>query len=255
MWIYPSSPETVQVQNQREILLPTESPMISQPAERSLKNEERNSKNEKRPPSASKRLISDSKPTGNHWLLVVAFLIGTAMAGILRVRLDLVENDILTYYLEKWSEIFSVQDPQSAITLFGSEYLALGLIASVLLLLGFSAFGPALIYLVMMLYGLGSGTLLLCGCSDLSPSKAFFFFVLSAFPAAVSEGWLCIFASASLQASNSLKKYAFSKSPCTMPNLRNAQSTVVLGYYVLTVFLMLPICGISTGLAYLSSLF
>ena len=54
---------------------------------------------------------------------------------------------------------------QGTVQLFSMEYLALGLVVSLFLVLGLSALGPIMIFGSMMLYGLGSGLLMVQLCT------------------------------------------------------------------------------------------
>lgn len=195
------------------------------------------------------------KPAEKTWLFATAFLIGTVAAGILQAWLKLEENEVVLYYLQRWSSIFGVSDSHAALSLFAMEYLSLGILTSILAAFGFSAFGPVLIYLTMMFYGLGSGLLLLGLCARQTPGKAAVILLLSAFPAAFSEGWICVFASTAWQSGERLRKYAFCKNVLRASGAQSTHSGVVLGQYILTMFLLLLLCGLSTGFAYLSSLF
>ena len=104
--------------------------------------------------------------TQDCWLLAAAFLVGCTAAGVLQAVCDARQTELLQYYLEAWQRLFAPGSMQGAVQLFGMEYLTLGLVVSLFLVLGLSALGPVMIFGNMMLYGLGSGLLMvqLCTC-------------------------------------------------------------------------------------------
>ena len=103
--------------------------------------------------------------TRDCWLLAAAFLLGCTAAGVLQAVCDARQAELLRYYLEAWQGLFTPGSMQGAVQLFGMEYLALGLVVSLFLVLGLSALGPVMIFGNMMLYGLGSGLLMVQLCA------------------------------------------------------------------------------------------
>ena len=90
--------------------------------------------------------------TQDCWLLAAAFLLGCTAAGVLQAVCDARQAELLRYYLEAWQGLFTPSGMQGAVQLFGMEYLTLGLVVSLFLLLGLSALGPVMIFGNMMLY-------------------------------------------------------------------------------------------------------
>ena len=105
------------------------------------------------------------------WLLVCAFLIGSGSAGVLLAFCEKQQPDWLQYYLQSWRGLFAAADTHTAASLFGMEYLTLAAATTLLFLMGFSALGPVLIFLFMMFYGLGNGTLFVQLLSDTALKK------------------------------------------------------------------------------------
>ena len=103
--------------------------------------------------------------TRDCWLLAAAFLLGCTAAGALQAVCDARQTELLRYYLEAWQGLFTPGGMQGAVQLFGMEYLTLGLVVSLFLVLGLSALGPVMIFSSMMLYGLGSGLLMVQLCA------------------------------------------------------------------------------------------
>ena len=103
--------------------------------------------------------------TRDCWLLAAAFLLGRTAAGVLQAVCDARQAELLQYYLEAWQRLFAPGSLQGTVQLFGMEYLALGLVVSLFLVLGLSALGPVMIFGSMMLYGLGSGLLMVQLCA------------------------------------------------------------------------------------------
>ena len=103
--------------------------------------------------------------TQDCWLLAAAFLLGCTAAGVLQAVCDARQAELLRYYLEAWQGLFTPSGMQGAVQLFSMEYLTLGLVVSLFLVLGLSALGPVMIFGNMMLYGLGSGLLMVQLCA------------------------------------------------------------------------------------------
>ena len=100
---------------------------------------------------SASRQISGQK---NCWLLVCAFLLGSTAAGVIQAMCAAQPLDWTAHYFQAWSKLFAAAGPQATIDLFGIQYLTLVFAATFLLLLGFSALGPVLIFLFAMFLSL-----------------------------------------------------------------------------------------------------
>lgn len=244
MWVYPSiEAQTLQEKTnplpQLPAALSTEVPTVGA----ADKPEPLTTAKEKPPASPHRRTQHTSRDC---CLLAAAFLIGTAAAGSLQAVCDASQQEMLTYFLQRWCGLFSVSALPSATGLFCAEYAALAAAATLLLLLGLSAVGPVCIFLFAMLYGLGNGLLsaqLLAGADW----KSILALVILGIPAACAAGCLCVFGAAALQVSARIRAYSFHKTA------RQACSGAreLMGQYLLVIVAFLPLCGAAAGLAYL----
>lgn len=200
-------------------------------------------------PSERKQLsLSQKRSAGDSWLLAATFLIGSAAAGILQAGCDAQEWEVMQYYLSNWNAAFAVRDAAGAVTLFRAEYLTLGLFAGILLLLGFSAFGTQLIFLLMMLYGTGSGLLLVQLCADAGWQAVLAVILTAGIPAALAEGCLCRFGASALRMSSRLQRSVFHKAQGA-----SFRAGSLAGQYLLILAVFAPLCGLCVGLSYLVS--
>lgn len=200
-------------------------------------------------PSERKRLsLSQKRSAGDSWLLAAAFLIGSAAAGILQAGCNAQEWEVMQYYLSNWNAAFVVRDAAGAVTLFRAEYLTLGLFAGILLLLGFSAFGTQLIFLLMMLYGMGSGLLLVQLCAGTGWQSVLAVILAAGIPAALAEGCLCRFGTSALRMSSRLQRSVFHKAQGA-----SFRAGTLAGQYLLLLAVFAPLCGLCVGLSYLVS--
>lgn len=191
-----------------------------------------------------------SRATRDCVLLAAAYLLGTAAAGVLQALCDAKELEILAYYLERWRALFDVSGAESAAALFGAEYLAVAGAVTVLLLMGLSALGPTLIFLFVMLYGTGSGLVTVQMIAGLGWKQALVYFLFAGVPAAAAAGCLCLFGAAALQVSSRLHAFSFSaRSRGAAP----AGARVLVGQYLLTAVVLVPVCGAATGLSVLAA--
>ena len=167
---------------------------------------------------SASRQISGQK---NCWLLVCAFLLGSTAAGVIEAMCAAQPLDWTAHYFQAWSKLFAAAGPQATIDLFSIQYLTLVFAATVLLLLGFSALGPVLIFLFAMFYGLGSGML-----------------TVQLFELQRNAGQIraCSF---------------FTPDFCA--GHERIRLNTLMRAYLLTVVLFLPLCGVSTALAAISS--
>ena len=78
--------------------------------------------------------------TRDCWLLAAAFLLGCTAAGVLQAVCDARQAELLRYYLEAWQGCLRRAVCRDG-TAFRMEYLALGLVVSLFLVLGLSALG------------------------------------------------------------------------------------------------------------------
>ncbi len=188
--------------------------------------------------------------TRDCWLLAAAFLLGCTAAGALQAVCDARQAELLRYYLEAWQGLFTPGGMQGAVQLFGMEYLALGLVVSLFLVLGLSALGPVMIFSSMMLYGLGSGLLMVQLCTAGGWKTILSALLWTGLPAAAASGCLCFFGACALQVSSRLHAYSFRKHPGgqARPGVQ-----ALLGQYLLTMVVLLPLCGAAAGLSYLGS--
>ena len=189
--------------------------------------------------------------TRDCWMLAAAFLLGTAAAGWLQAMCDAQQPETLTYYLQSWQALFCVSDLSAAGKLFCTEYATLTATATLLLLLGFSAFGPVLIFLSAMLYGLGNGILVTRLFCDAGYSAVFVVLLLAAIPAALASGVLCVFGASALQVSSRIRAFSFFR----QGGHAFSGSRALFGQYIVTLVSLVPVCGIATGIACLSRWF
>lgn len=243
MWIYqqPGSETPCAVPDTVDALIPASLPAAAPVAETPLSPPDQASAARPTHPACQ-------HATRDCWLLAAAYLLGSLAAGAVQAFRDARQIELLGYYLDAWRGLFAVDDLQHAVQLFGAEYLALAAAVSVLLLLGLSALGPALIFLFMMLYGLGNGLLLLQLVSAGGSGAVFSAFLWTSLPAAAASGCLCLFGASALQVSSRLHAYSFwnKRSGQASPGVR-----VFLGQYLLTMVVLLPLCGAATALSYL----
>ena len=188
--------------------------------------------------------------TRDCWLLAAAFLLGCAAAGVLQAVCDARQAELLRYYLKAWQGLFTPSGMQGAVQLFGMEYLTLGLVVSLFLLLGLSALGPVMIFGNMMLYGLGSGLLMVQLCAAGGWKAILPALLWTGLPAAAASGCLCFFGACALQVSSRIHAYSFRKHPGgqARPGVQ-----ALMGQYLLTMVVLLPLCGAAAGLSYLGS--
>ena len=176
--------------------------------------------------------------TQDCWLLAAAFLLGCTAAGVLQAVCDARQAELLRYYLEAWQGLFTPSGMQGAVQLFGMEYLTLGLVVSLFLLLGLSALGPVMIFGNMMLYGLGSGLLMVQLCAAGGWKAILPALLWTGLPAAAASGCLCFFGACALQVSSRIHAYSFRKHPGgqARPGVQ-----ALLGQYLLTMVVLLPL--------------
>lgn len=246
MWIYEQEkteenlsllPQTVSLPVQKaEPALPTVPETAPEPVEQL--------------PSKEPCIPAKRHATRDCWLLAAAFLLGSSAAGVLQAVCDAQQAELLRYYLEAWQGLFAPGSMQGTVQLFSMEYLALGLVVSLFLVLGLSALGPIMIFGSMMLYGLGSGLLMVQLCTAGGWKTMLSALLWTGLPAAAASGCLCFFGACALQVSSRIHAYSFRKHSGgqARPGVQ-----ALLGQYLLTMVVLLPLCGAAAGLSYLGS--
>lgn len=250
MWVYQEANGTIDIKMPKEgsepDLLPTAASSLEQgkvlESNQSIRKESRT------------RTQGRGKKRRERWMLAGAFLFGSSCSGILQTFIRAQDIELLRYGAERWLELFYVSDATTAGALFWTEYMTLAIAASFLLLASFSALGPGMISFFMMIYGLGSGMLVLQLCMDAEWKQLLTLLLFAGVPAALSESWLCELGAAAIFESERLHQYVFHSWRRTTELQEPPRSKRILGRYALTLFLLLPLCGISTGLAYVRAL-
>lgn len=182
--------------------------------------------------------------------LAGAYLFGALLSGVMLAfsRQQPGTMALVSAYLGHWARLFDLEQPGAVWGLFAAEYLTAAFGATILLLLGLSAFGSVLIYLFAMLFGLGVGAVGLQLYLQSGWRSALAGAALSGLPTAAAVTGLCLFGASALAVSSSLHRAAFARqTPHPIPAAR----TLLAQYAVLNV-LFLPICGVSTALACLA---
>lgn len=243
MWVYPISevkssvPELVQGESAASVEeLPETAAVDVAPAET--------------PVSIKREKHTKGHSAADCILLAASYLLGCAAAGWLQAICDARQLTVLNYYLSQWRGLFQVQDAQGAAILFAAEYGTLLGAATALLLFGLSALGPVLICFFTMLYGLGSGLLIVQLLPGTSPKTLLLFLLFTGIPAALAAGCLCLLGSSALQVSSKIRAWSLwhsikGQSFCDVQTL--------FGQYIRTAVLLLPLCGAAVGLACLGS--
>ena len=180
--------------------------------------------------------------------LAAAYLFGTLLSGAALALCRAGEQAFFSAWMDSWASLFVLDGPGAVWTLFGAEYLTVALGAGLLLLAGLSAAGPVLIYLFVMLFGLGVGAaglqlLLSAGWQSALPGL-----LLGGAPAAAAVTALCLFGASALAVSSRLQQAAFGRQAAPVPGTARA----LLVQYLALNLLFLPLCGVSTALACLA---
>ena len=188
--------------------------------------------------------------TRDCWLLAAAFLLGCTAAGVLQAVCDARQAELLQYYLEAWQRLFAPGSLQGTVQLFGMEYLALGLVVSLFLVLGLSALGPVMIFGSMMLYGLGSGLLMVQLCAAGGWKTVLLALLWTGLPAAAASGCLCFFGACALQVSSRIHAFSFGRGD---KGNHPAGARLLVGQFALLAVCLCPLCGAATGLVCLAN--
>ncbi len=197
--------------------------------------------------SASRQRLA-GHATQDCLLLAAAYLFGTALSGVMQSFCEAKELDMLTYYLQSWGALFTVRDFRSAAALFGAQYFSAMGAVTLLLLFGLCAFGPLLIFLFTMFYGVGTGIVSLQLFLQHTVSQYAAYLVLWGVPAAAMAVCLCFFGATALQVSVRLQHTAFGRKN-SVPVASSAR--LLLGQYVLISLFLLPVCGVAAALLYM----
>lgn len=182
-------------------------------------------------------------------LLTAAVLSGSAAAGVIRALCSSLQLEWLDEYLSIWLDAFSVSGTRP-MSLFAAEYFTLAGAATLLLLLGFSAFGPVLIAFFLMLYGTGNGLLMFQLLNGANWKEKWLIFCFTALPSAIAAACLCLLATAALRVSGKIREYSFHG---RAPAQSWPDSGILIRQYLLTIVLLLPLCGAASGMACIES--
>lgn len=180
-------------------------------------------------------------------MLISAFLLGSIASGCLCAFCSARQAEFLQIYLQCWNAIFAASGPNAAAKLFSTEYFTLAGAATILLLLGFSAFGPALVFLFYMFYGLGSGTLLVqffaSGRAEQLPAL-----IAAEAPAAAAVLCLCSLGVSALRVSGHIHAYSLGAA-----GQARCGAGALAKKYLLTLVLLVPLCGLAAAFACIGS--
>lgn len=254
MWVYQETQKAAAEKALPEVIMPTAQdellkqknsgvlPEIAQEERRSIPA----ALSEKRGSATERAAVRRGKLSEGSALLAAAYLLGTFLAGVATAHCAAGDAETLSYYLNCWQSLFSVQDAAGAVRLFRTEFLTVAGALTAVLFLGLSALGPLPIFLFTMLYGTGSGLLSSRLLSDLNPRTAFVLLCVCGIPASLAAGTLCTFGASALQVSGRLCSAAFGRGG-------QAPGTGALfGQFARMLFLLLPLCGAAVGMLYLA---
>ena len=131
MWVYQETPEAAAGKALPEAIMPTAQeeplkqknrgvlPETAQEERRSIPAAFSESRGNTPERAAARR----SKPSEGIALLAAAYLLGTFLAGVAAARCVAGDAETLSYYLNCWQNLFSVQDAAGAVRLFRTEFL------------------------------------------------------------------------------------------------------------------------------------
>lgn len=254
MWVYQETPETAAAKALPEAIIPTAQEEQLKQKNGGVLPETAQEERRSIPAAFSERCgntperaaVRRSKLGRETILLAAAYLLGTFLAGVAAARCVAGDAETLSYYLNCWQSLFSVQDAAGAVRLFRTEFFTVAGALTAVLFLGLSALGPLPIFLFAMLYGTGSGLLSSRLLVDLNPRTAFVLLCVCGIPASLAAETLCTFGASALQVSGRLCSAAFGRGG-------QAPSTgALLGQFARMLFLLLPLCGAAVGMLYLA---
>jgi hypothetical protein len=179
---------------------------------------------------------------------VAAYLFGAALSGILQAVNAGRSQSILALYLQSFGDLLALRDAKGAVALFGTQYLSLLGAVTLLLVLGLCAFGPLLIFLFVIFYGVGAGTLGLQLFLQASWKRAAATLLFWGVPVSVAASCLCLFGASALGVGLHLQNAAFG-AKTSAPVAASAR--MLVGQYLFWALLLLPLCGVATALLYL----
>jgi hypothetical protein len=181
-------------------------------------------------------------------LLVAAYGFGAVLAGVLQARGGGNLQTVLGLYLQNFADLLALRSAKGAVTLFGTQYFSLLAAVTLLLMAGLCAFGPLLICLFVIFYGVGVGTVGLQLLLQANWSQAALVLLFWGLPVSLAAACLCTFGSSALGVGLRLQTAAFGGKSDT----RIASSTKrLVGQYLFWAVLLLPLCGVATALLYL----
>lgn len=161
MWVYQETPETAAAKALPEAIMPTAQeeqlkqknggvlPETSQEGRQSIPA----AFSERYGNTPEKAAVRRSKLSRETILLAAAYLLGTFLAGVAAARCVAGDAETLSYYLNCWQSLFSVQDAAGAVRLFRTEFLTVAGALTAVLFLGLSALGPLPIFLLRCCMG------------------------------------------------------------------------------------------------------
>ena len=125
MWVYQETPETAAAKALPEAIMPTAQEEPLKQKNRGVLPETAQEERRSIPAAFSERCgnaperaaVRRSKPSEGIALLAAAYLLGTFLAGVAAARCVAGDAETLSYYLNCWQSLFSVQDAAGAVRL------------------------------------------------------------------------------------------------------------------------------------------
>jgi hypothetical protein len=181
-------------------------------------------------------------------LLVGAYGFGAVLAGVLQARGSGHMQTVLGLYLQNCADLLALRSAKGAVALFCTQYFSLLATATWLLILGLCAFGPLLIFLFVIFYGVGTGTVGLQLLLQAGWQRAALVLLFWGLPVSLAASCLCAFGSSALGVGLRLQNAAFGGKS----NTQITSSTKrLVAQYLFWAVLLLPLCGVATALLYL----
>ena len=157
MWVYQETPEAAAGKALPEAIMPTAQEEPLKQKNRGVLPETAQEERQSIPAAFSescgntpeRAAARRSKPSEGIALLAAAYLLGTFLAGVAAARCVAGDAETLSYYLNCWQNLFSVQDAAGAVRLFRTEFLTVAGALTAVLFLGLSALGPLPIFLFL----------------------------------------------------------------------------------------------------------
>jgi hypothetical protein len=131
-------------------------------------------------------------------LLAVAYGFGAVLAGVLQARSNGHVQTFLGLYLQNYADLLALRSAKGAVTLFGTQYFSSLAAATLLLVSGLCAFGPLLIFLFVIFYGVGTGMVSLQLLLQASWQQAALVLLFWGLPVSLAAACLCAFGSSAL---------------------------------------------------------